>query len=107
MPKKRETKVEPYWSEFVSCYYSFCKNKFSTIPSFDGSAPRDLKLIIQSLRKRAEEQKVEWTQEVAIARFISFLEYAFSDWWLSENWMLSNINRKKDTVFFKIAKAKK
>lgn len=107
MPKKKEVKkVEPYWNELVSAYFSFCKTKFTELPCFDGSAPRDMKQIVHSLRKRAEDQKVEWTQEVAIARFISFLEYAFSDWWLSENWILSNINRQKDKVFFKIAKNK-
>jgi hypothetical protein len=33
-----------------------------------------------------------------------FLEVAFSYDWLKNNWLLSNIDRQKDTIFFNIAK---
>lgn len=106
MTKVKKEKKPPidYWKEFVECYFEFTKSKFSEPPSFDGSAPRDLKTIIETLKKRAADAGVEWTKETAISRFEVFLEYAFSDWWLSENWMLSNINRQKDKIFFKAAK---
>lgn len=102
--KKEKKPTEFYWNELVHEYFDFCKTKFKEAPSFDGSAPRDMKSIIQALRKRAEEKNLEWTQELAISRFRAFLSYAFSDWWLSENWLLSNLNRQKDKVFFKAAK---
>jgi hypothetical protein len=102
--EKKPKVIEPYFQDLVSAYFDFTKSKFSITPSFDGSAPRDLKSIIQTLRKRAEEAGVEWTKETAIQRFTIFLQYAFSDWWLSENWLLSNINRQKDKVIFKAAK---
>lgn len=101
--KKEKKEPEKYWQQFVHTYHEFCRGKFTISPTFDGSAPRDLKAIVQSLKKRAEEKNIEWTEEVAIARFKIFLEYAFSDWWLSENWILSNINRQKDKIFFKAA----
>lgn len=104
MVKKKKKPPELYWSDFVEEYFSFCKSKFNTAPSFDNSAPRDLKAIIQTLRKRAEEGGIEWTREIAIHRFTLFLQYAFSDWWLSENWLLQNINRQKDKIIFKATK---
>jgi hypothetical protein len=102
--EKKPKVIEPYWQEFVTAYFDFTKSKFSETPSFDGSAPRDLKAIIQTLHKRADDAGVEWTKENAIIRFTLFLQYAFSDWWLSENWLLQNINRQKDKVIFKAAK---
>lgn len=102
--EKKEKKIEPHWSDMVAVYFDFTKSKFHDIPSFDGSAPRDLKNIIESLRKRAEDKNVEWTKEVAIVRFRHFLEHAYMDRWLSENWLLMNINRQKDKIFFNITR---
>lgn len=93
---------EPFWNDFVAAYFSYTKEKFKEPPTFDGSAPRDLKAIVQALRKRAEERNVEWTKETALFRFKTFLDYAYSEWWLREHWLLSNINRSKDIFFFKI-----
>lgn len=103
---KKEKKIEPYWSELVSVYFDFCKSKFHDVPSFDGSAPRDMKTIIQSLHTRADAANVEWTQEVAIIRFRHFLEFCYRDRWLSENFLLQNINRQKDKIFFEISRQK-
>lgn len=100
---KREKKIEPYWSDLVGVYFDFCKSKFSEIPSFDGSAPRDMKMLIETLRTRAEQSSIEWTHETATIRFRHFLEYCYQDRWLQDNFLLSNINRQKDKVFFKIA----
>lgn len=102
--EKKPKVIEPYWNDLVQVYFEFTKTKFSEPPSFDGSAPRDLKSIIQVLHKRAEEKGIEWTQEVAKTRFKMFLDFAFSDWWLSENWLLQNINRQKDKIIFKATK---
>lgn len=106
MAKKIKEKKAPelYWNELVGVYFDFTKQKFHDVPSFDGSAPRDLKTIIQTLRKRAEDKGVEWTHEVATTRFRHFLEWAYMDKWLSENWLLMNINRQKDKIFFSITK---
>lgn len=102
--QKQPKKPEPYWNDLVGVYFDFTKCKFNDVPSFDGSAPRDLKTLIQTLRKRAEEKNVEWTLEVATTRFRHFLEHAYLDRWLSENWLLQNINRQKDKIFFNITR---
>lgn len=104
MAKKVKNPPEPFWNDFVEEYFRYTKEKFNEFPCFDNSAPRDLKSIIQVLRKRSEERGVEWTKETAIFRFKMFLEFAFSDWWLSENWLLQNINRQKDKIIFKATK---
>lgn len=103
--KEKKTKVvEPHWQDLTSLYFQFCKEKFNEIPSFDGSGPRDLKNIVQALRKRAEDKQVEWTHEVATTRFRHFLEYCYADRWLQDNFLLQNINRQKDKIFFNISK---
>lgn len=102
--KKEKKQPEPYWQDMISVWFNFCKEKYNDVPTFDNSSPRDLKNIIQALRKRAEDKGVEWTQEVAIMRFRHFLEHCWMDRWLSENWLLMNIARQKDKIFFSITK---
>lgn len=102
-PKKKKEKPppEPYWNQMVDVFFSFCKDKFGDAPTFDGSAPRDLKQILITLRQRAEIKGVDWTEEAAKFRFVEFLKVAYSDSWLSQNFILFNINRQKDRLFFK------
>lgn len=104
MPKKKEKHIEPFWNDLVSCYFQFCREKFNDVPTFDGSQPRDLKNIIAALRKRCEDKGNEWAHDTATTRFRSFLEYAYLDSWLRDNWILPNINRHKDKIFFKISR---
>lgn len=105
MKKKTPKSPEPYWQEIVAEYFRFCKEKFNDVPTFDGSSPRDLKSIIVALRKRCETAHEEWTYEAATGRFRHFLEYAFnSSSWLRDNWLLSNLNRQKDSIFFNKSK---
>lgn len=104
--KKEKAPAEPFWNELVEIWFNFCKKKFSEPPTFDGSAPRDLKFIISTLHDRAVISDVEWTLEVATARFQKFLEFAYSSSeWLQKNWLLSNLNRQKDAIFFNIRAA--
>jgi hypothetical protein len=101
-PKKTTESVE-YWGSVVNLYFDFCKGKFGAAPSFDGSAPRDLKTILLALKKRAEEKGVQWTELEALSRLGKFLEYCYKDPWLSQNFMLMHLNRFKDKIFFKDA----
>lgn len=103
-PKKEKT-PEPFFKELVSVYFQFCRGEFGEEPTFDGSAPRDFKDIIKSLRERAQKSNIEWTLEVAQSRLLNFLMFANMDKWLHDNFILSNINRQKDKIFFKIRAA--
>jgi len=105
MTVKKEKFVEPFWSELVQIYFAFCREKFSETPSFDGSSPRDLKSIVKSLRERALKANVEWNLQVASTRLKNFLDFAYQDRWLKKNFLLSNINRQKDKIFFNIRAA--
>lgn len=102
--KKEKKQPEPYWQDMVSVFFNFTKEKYHDVPSFDGSSPRDLKAIIAALRARCENAGQEWSYEAATGRLRNFLEHCYSDSWLKNNWILSNLNRQKDRVFFSIAK---
>lgn len=103
--KKQKKEPIPFWNELVQVYFTFCRDKFNEPPSFDGSAPRDMKTIIASLKKRCEEKGIEWSLLEATVRWGKFLDFAFQDKWLKENFMLSNINRQKDKIFFNISRS--
>lgn len=97
--KKEKKSPEPYWQDMIAVFFNFTKEKYHEPPTFDGSAPRDLKAIIEALRKRAEAKNVEWTYETATMRLRQFLEACYMDRWLSDNWVLQNLNRQKDKIF--------
>jgi hypothetical protein len=103
---KKDPNAEPYWKTLVAVYYSFCFEKFDEKPSFKGSDPSDMHRIIEVLKKRAAEKNVEWTEETAKLRWREYLGRAYQDDWLSKNWLLSNLNRKMDTVFFNVKNSK-
>ncbi len=102
--KKQKQPPEPYWNEQVGIFFEFTRNKFHDTPSFDTGQPRNLKNILTALRKRAEDKGIEWSYEVATTRFRHFLEVCFQDNWLRENWLLQNIDRQKDKIFFSITR---
>jgi hypothetical protein len=106
--KKEKGKVEkcPHWPEMIAVYFEFCRKKFNTDPDFTGSAPRDLKQIVMSLKKRAETNSVEWSLKTASMRLWSFLNYCYSDEWYKKHFLLHILNRHKNTIFFNIQQNK-
>jgi hypothetical protein len=99
---------EPHWQDIMSTYFQFCREKFNDVPTMDGSGPRDLRLIVVALRKRAEKSGTEWDHDTATARFRHFLEYAYAtEPWLRDHWTLSILNRQKDAIFFNHSKQQK
>lgn len=99
---RKKLDAESYWANLIKVYYSFCYEKFNEKPSFSGSDPHDMHEIIRSLKQRAADQKVEWTEEIAMLRWREFLGRAFQDEWLSKNWLLSNLDRQKNKVFLNL-----
>jgi hypothetical protein len=109
-PKRKKEKAdpEPWWPEMIELYFEFYKQRFfGSEPTFDLSAPRDLKNILVALRTRADKSGAGWGLEVAKQRFLNFMTAAFEDKWLSENFLLFNINRQKDKIFAQIANPNK
>ena len=105
-PKKVRKPPEPHWNDLVDVYFNFCGIHFKEEPVFDGSAPRDLKSIVKSLRERTESIPLEWTLDLAKLRLYSFFKFAHDNSeWLRKNWLLSNLNRQKQSIFFSIRAA--
>lgn len=103
--KPKEPKfIEPHFQVMVSTFFKFCVDFKGDKPSFDGSAPRNLKNICKQLRERAEEKGIEWTELAAVTRLNKFLETANTYKYLNENWLLQNLDRNKDMIFFNLAK---
>lgn len=103
--KRAKAAPEPYWNECVEIWFSVCRENFLEEPSFDGSSPRNLKSIVKSLRERAEKSNIKWTLNQAKHRLKNFFQFALQNQWLREHWLLSNIDRQKDTIFFQIRAA--
>lgn len=103
MAKKESAPPEPFWAAQVKVFFDFYIHNFNTKPEFEGPAQSALKKIIGSLKRRAEEKEVSWTEEIAKQRLGAFLEFAFQDDLLNKCFVLETINRYKDKVFQKIA----
>ncbi len=99
--KKVEIKIEKteHWPAMVDTWFTFYKKRYLIDPTFNGAAAKNLKLILQQLKKRSTGQ--EWTQEYAAAVFNRFLQLAFDDQWLNTNFLLSNLYSKFDTIISK------
>lgn len=103
---KKDSATEPFWKELVEVYFAFCQEKFYVDPSFDGGSPKALKSILASMKKQAAKKEIEWTDDISKKCLRRFLEYAFLDPWLSDNFLLTTLNSHKDKIFFKIESAR-
>ncbi len=99
---KTKQPKEPFYKEAVEIWFNFYEDKFFEKPTFDTSAPRDLKLIMESLRKRAETQGREWTAELATQRIKGFFNYAYSDQWIRNHFTLRILNSQKDPIYARL-----
>jgi hypothetical protein len=100
---KKEKVATPHWQMLVKIFFDFCNDKKGDEPSFGGMETRNMKEIVKELQRRAEKRNIVWTEEVAVSRWSNFLKFSYTDYWLSNNWTLFNLNRQKDKVFYKIA----
>lgn len=96
--KAARQEVEPFWNELVAVWFAFGVEKFNIKPSFERDDPKIFKRIIQRLKKRAADQKVEWNVKSGPQRLRFYLEKAFEDKWLSENFLLSNLEKQFDKI---------
>jgi hypothetical protein len=96
--KQKVEEPEPFWQQLVDTWFVFGEEKFGIKPSFERDDPKILKRIVQRLKKRAAEKKVEWNQHTGPQRLRIFLESAFTDKWLSEHFLLSNLEKQFDKI---------
>lgn len=93
-----------YWKKIVDTWFKFYKSKFSAEPTFSAAMAKNLKKIIDRLQKLSETvvlpdgKKVEWTEQYAVKIFIAFLELAYADHWMKDNFLLTNLYSKFDSI---------
>jgi hypothetical protein len=96
--KSEKKETTPHWKILVETWFNFYEQKKGEKPTFKGAAPKDLKAILENLQKRAEERGAQWTEEIAVATFLSFLKFAHNTDWIPNNFLLSNLNRQFDKI---------
>lgn len=93
-----EKPPEPYWNKLVEVWFTFCKEKFSTEPSFKGQDPKTMLKIVIELKKRSKKNSVEWTEENATSSFKHFICSAYKDQWLKQHFLLKNLDEQFDKI---------
>lgn len=107
-PKKTKKKSEVfYWKKIIDLWFEFYKSKFNTNPTFNATAGKNLKSIISRLEKMSKEKKIEWTEDVCLRSFDKFLKNAWDDNWLRENFLITNLSSKFDSIINKPLEDKK
>lgn len=101
--KKEEAEAKtPHWKAMVKVWFDFYQSKKGHAPTFNDRAGKHLKAILTLLQKgnaMAPNLIVSaWTEQQAAETFIHFLTNAYSIPWLSQNFLLSNLESKYDVI---------
>lgn len=107
--KKKNNSSAPrkFWPKLVTVFFNFCVDVFGEKPSFNGSAAKSMGEIIDSIELKCREKEIEYTEDMACRSWKLFLITAHEDKWLQENFVLTNLNKFKDKIFFKLSKQSK
>lgn len=95
---KKKNESFPHWKILVENWFSFYKEKFQQEPSFTGPMAASLKSIVDRLKKFSSEKGFEWTEEYSAKVFKHFLTKAYADEWLRNNFLLTNLSTKFDSI---------
>lgn len=91
-----------HWKEIVDCWFEFYASKKGYQPTFIARDSKALKEVIKNLKAKAKEKGFEeWNKDYCLRVFSHFLNLAYSDSWLSENFLLSNLYSKFDSIITK------
>lgn len=107
-PKKKscakKEKVTEHWQALVDIWFKFYLEQKKEEPTFGGPEGKQLKEIVDRLRKRADkrrETKPElgpWDEKNACDTLLHFLQYAHGIEWIKNNFLLSNILKQFDKI---------
>lgn len=106
VPPKKEKEVD-HWKSIVDMWFNFYKSKFPISPTFNATEGKHLKSIITKFQTLAKEkdknESIEhvWTEDRVLRMFEKFLNQAWIDKWLSENFLLKNLNSNFDAIITK------
>jgi hypothetical protein len=91
-----------HWKELVDFWFEFYTEKKGYQPTFTPRDSKALKEINKNLKAKATEKGfLNWDKDYCLKVFNHFLNLAYSDNWLSENFLLSNLNSKFDSIISK------
>lgn len=97
----KEKKEILFWKTIVEVWFEFYKSKFGADPSFNAANGKHLKTILIRLEKLAKSKKIDWTEDVAKRSMEKFLQNAWEDQWLQQNFLLPNLSSKYDSIINK------
>lgn len=105
---KKETVKTLYWQKIVDTWFNFYKSKFELDPTFNGAQSKNLKQIVGRLEKLSktvvlkEGGNPEWTEEYCVRILNKFFKNAYEkDQWMKDNFLLTNLYSKFDTIISK------
>lgn len=99
IPQKKKD-AEPYWYYIRKLWIMFNRThlKFNVEPIPDRDYSH-LHRIVEKIRERAKNENIEWEQAEALKRIENFFIAAYSDKWLRENFLLSNLESSMQKIF--------
>jgi len=101
-PKKSKKNSEVfYWKKIIESWFQFYQSKFKTKPTFNAAAGKNLKSIMVRLEKMSKEKNIDWNEDVCLRSFMKFLNNAWEDDWLKQNFLLTNLSSKFDSIINK------
>lgn len=83
-----------FWEPMKIKYSDFYKGKFELKPDFNSSEGKSLIGVLEKIKETADEKKVAWTKENAARYLERFLELAYEDKWVKDNFTLANIKKQ-------------
>lgn len=107
IPKKtiKKTPAEKlemeFWKELVAVWFVFYESKFNAKPTFNPAHAKSLKLIITNIKKIVVDSGEDWTNERSSRALNKFLTKSFEDPWIQQNFLLTNLNSKFDSIINK------
>lgn len=89
-----------YWNLLRDAWIDFHKKNKGVEPTFNSAAAKNLKLIVDRLKKlnQQAQQPQEWSEVYALRIFSHFLTKAWADPWLSDNFLLKNLYSQFDKI---------
>jgi len=98
---EKQQKTE-HWKEIVDAWFDFYTSKKDYQPTFTPRDSKALKEVIKNLKVKASEKGfLDWDKDYCLRVFNHFLNLAYSDNWLSENFLLPNLYSKFDSIISK------
>lgn len=106
-----ETKVSPnvknendFLKKITECWYKFFLEKNHFKPTINAIAISKLKSLNKKIRQKIKEyqgENADESDEFVLEQFTKFLDLAWEDKWLKENFLLKNLESQFDSILIK------